>query len=131
MSGASLALQQALVGALRQAPGLHALTGVFDTPPPGQPLPFAAFGPDIVSDWSHKTGAGRRHRVQINIWTDDGDTIALRRMMAAAEAAAEGVGPTLDGHRLVGIRLERSFVRRDAAGADQGVIELGALTLAD
>ena len=31
MSGASLALQRALVAALKQEPGLDVLTGVFDT----------------------------------------------------------------------------------------------------
>jgi hypothetical protein len=130
MSAASLALQKAMVAALTGDATFSALaTGVFDTPPPGQTLPFASFGADVVGDWSHKTGEGRTHRVQLSIWANDGDTVALRQMMAAAEAALAGLPSALEGHRLVSFRAVRSLVLRDARGPDQGVIEFRALTL--
>ena len=130
MSAASLALQKAMVAALTGDTAFSALvTGVFDTAPVGQALPFASFGTDIVSDWSHKTGEGRQHRVQLSIWADGGDSVALRRTMAAAEEALAGLPAALDGHRLVSFRLARSLVLRDARGPDQGVLEFRALTL--
>lgn len=130
MSSAELALQKALVAALRADPVLAAeLSGVFDTPPPGQPFPYLCFGPWTGTDWGHKSGAGREHRLALSLWDEQHDTIRLRRLMDAAERTALALASALDGHRLVVIRLSRSLVIRDPEGPDQGVIELRARTL--
>lgn len=130
MSSAELALQKALVAALKADPVLAAaLSGVFDTPPPGQAFPYLCFGPWTGGDWGHKSGAGREHRLSLSLWDDQPDSIRLRQLMDAAERAALAIPAALDGHRLVVMRLSRSLVIRDPLGPDQGVIELRAKTL--
>ena len=125
MSDAGIVLQRALVAAL--AP----VGAVYDGVPPRAAFPYISIGPSIVTDWSHKTGAGREHRLQISLWDDSDGHGRLRAMMTAVEAALAAFAPTLDGHQLVRFDFVRSFAVRDAAGPDQGVIEYRALTLAE
>lgn len=127
---ASIALRRAVVAVLRGYPPLAELTGIFDAPPPGQGCPYLSFGPDTVSDWSHKTGEGRDHRLQISLWDDAPDRSRLLLLMGKVEAALAQLSGDLDGHRLVSFRLSRSLVLRDPMGVDQGVMEFRARTFA-
>lgn len=131
MSGASIALRRATVAALRGHPPLATrLTGLFDSPPPGQPYPYLSFGPDVTSDWSHKSGEGREHRLQLSLWDDAADRSGMMEAMAEIEDALDALPSDIGGHRLVSFRLLRSLVLREPAGIDQGIMEFRARTFA-
>jgi hypothetical protein len=49
--------------------------------------------------------------------------------MAEAEEAVDGIGPELDGHRIVSLAFLRSRVIRDADGPWAGIVEYRARTL--
>lgn len=127
---ASIALRRVVVAALRAHAPLAALTGIFDAPPPGQSYPYLSLGPDTTSDWSHKTGEGRDHRLQISLWDDAPDRCRLMQLIGEVEAALAQLPSELNGHRLVSFRLSRSLVLRDPMGVDQGVMEFRARTFA-
>lgn len=124
MSGASLAVQKALVAALRAEPTLtNTVSGVFDSVPVDAALPYVTLGADIASDAGSKTGSGREHRVTINVW-DAGDGVAnVKALLAMVEAAVLRLGGEQDGHQIVSALIIRSFVTRNPDGASQGVAE--------
>lgn len=131
MSGAAIALRRAVVAALREhGPLADGLTGMFDTPPPGQAYPYLSFGPDTTADASHKTGEGRDHRLQLSLWDDGPDTTRLMALMAEVENALAALPGDIGDHRLVSLRLSRGLVLRDPLGVDQGVMEFRARTYA-
>ena len=92
MSGAAEAVQAALIAALQDhAPIAGAVSGIYDGPPPRAAWPYMVIDDGATSDWSHKSGRGREHRIGIVIW-DDGDSPArLHRLMAETEIAIEGI----------------------------------------
>lgn len=123
------ALQAALVAALADRPGLgDVVSGVFDGPPPRAPFPYVAIGGWSSSDWSHKTGRGREHRLAISIWDDGESPARLRTLMVEAESAIEGIG-AVDGADLVSLVFLRSRVIRDTSGPWAGIIEYRARLL--
>jgi hypothetical protein len=132
MIGASEAMQAALVTALTgHAPLAESVSGVFDGPPAQADYPYVAIGGGATSDWSHKTGRGREHRLAVTIW-DDGDSPArLHRLMAEIEEAVEHIPPDLEDHRIISLNFLRSRVIRDADGPWAGIVEYRARTLQD
>lgn len=81
---ASLAVQRMIHAALTSAPGLAELSGVFDGVPADAAAPYLTLGPDLVSDWSHKTGIGHEHRVQLTVWDDRAGMARVKSMAGAA-----------------------------------------------
>ncbi len=70
MSDHSLALQQAIYGALVADGTLMGMvTGVFDRAPDGQPCPYVALGEDTVVDASDKLQDGQRHTLNLHVWS--------------------------------------------------------------
>jgi len=132
MSGAAEAVQAALIAALQgHAPIAGVVSGIYDGPPPRAAWPYMVIDDGSTSDWSHKSGRGREHRIGIVIW-DDGDSPArLHRLMAETEIAIEGIESDLDGHSLVSMVFLRSRVARDAGGPWAGLIQYRARTLED
>lgn len=120
---ASLAVQRLLVAALTADPALGELTGVHDGVPVDAAAPYLTLGPDVVTDWSHKTGIGHEHRVQLAVWDEPGGTARVKRLAAAAEAAVRGLRGTSGGHRIAGVAFQRSLVLKDPDGWTQGVVE--------
>lgn len=124
------ALQIALVAALGGQTGLgDVVSGIFDGPPPRAAFPYVAVGGWVTSDWSHKTGRGREHRMAISVWDDGESPFRLRALMGRAEDAIETIG-TVDGAQLASLAFLRSRVIRDAAGPWVGIIEYRARLLA-
>jgi len=82
-----------------------------------------------TSDWSHKNGRGREHRIGITIWDDGERPARLHALMAAAEVAIEGIGAVLDGHRLVSLIFLRARMVRDPDGPWAGFVQYRARTL--
>lgn len=131
MSGASAAVQAALVAALRgHAPLAGAVSGIHLGPPPRAAFPYVAIGGAASGDWSHKTGRGREHRIGAALWDDDaGRAIVLTD---ALEAAIETMARTLDGHRIVSlVHLRTRMLRERGDGPWAGIVEYRARTLED
>jgi hypothetical protein len=131
---ASLALQQAIVAALAGDAELAArMRGVFDQPPPGAEPPYLTVGPDITTDWSTKTGAGREHRLRVTVWEAPHAIRRCAEAMGRVEAVMAALGPALGGHRLVSLRFLRSAIDHGTgapADAVAGVVEYRARTQA-
>ena len=124
MSGAGLAVQNALIAAL-QADALltDAVSGIYDSVPVDAALPYVTLGGDIVSDASSKTGSGREHRVMISVWDDVPGVARVKALLARVEAVVPGIAGERDGHQIISALFLRSFVTRNPDGATQGVAE--------
>lgn len=123
MSGAEIAVQEAVRAALLASPELRALTGIYDGPPPRAACPYASFSGGTAADWSTKTTRGREVRLAINLW-DDGDTPArLAALAGAAEVAIEALPPALDAWRIASLVFTGSRTVRTAAGPWAALLE--------
>ncbi len=121
MSAAS-ELQAALVAALAAADGIAGVaSGVYDGPPARAAFPYLVIGDGLSFDWSHKTGRGREHRLAVTIWDEAGRAARLHALVAATEAAIEGVAAALPTNRIVsrdaGAQPDRARCRRALAGS--------------
>lgn len=124
MSGASLAVQNALVAVLQSDSVLtDAVNGIYDFVPVDAVLPYVTLGGDIASDAGSKTGSGREHRVMINVWDDATGVARAKLLLARVEAVVPQLGGVHDGHHIVSALFLRSFVARNPDGATQGVAE--------
>jgi hypothetical protein len=125
MSAAGV-VQAAVVAALRG--GLGGVE-IFDGVPARAAYPYAVIGEGLSSDWSHKSGRGREHRLSVNLW-DDGESAArLHGLIGLAEEAIEEMGRVLEGHRVVRLVLLKSRVARRADGPWVGLVEYRVRTL--
>ncbi len=122
---ASLAVQKSVVAALAEMPGL---TGVHDGPPPDAVAPYAVIGPDLVSDFSHKTGNAHDVRLVVTIWDDRAGAARLRALLGEATARLRALSGEWDGHRIVLARLQRAGVGAPDDGWRPGTIEMRVLT---
>lgn len=130
MTSASLALTRALIAALK-ADAVLGARGVYDAPPPGARPPYLTVGPDLVSDWSTKSGPGREHRLQVIAWDVPLASASCAASLARVEAVVGTFSATLDGHVLVSMLFVRSFVAAEAPGGPtKGLIEFRARTQA-
>lgn len=130
MSGAAEVVQAALVAALQgHAPIASVATGIYDGPPPRAAWPYVVIDNGGTSDWSHKSGRGREHRIGLTIRDDGSEPTRLHRLMAEAEIAIETMARELDGHRIVSLVFVRSRIARDAEGPWAGIVRYRARTL--
>ena len=122
MTSASLAVQAMVAAALAAAPDL-VVTGVFDWVAPDAAAPYVTVGADAVSDWSHKTGTGHEHRVQISVWDNAPGTARLKSLAAAVETAVRALTGTRDGHRIAGVAFVRVVFVKDASGWNHAALD--------
>jgi hypothetical protein len=127
MSSAADALQRALVATLRAAPFATTLTGIFDGPPADAACPYLAISDGSTTDWSHKSGQGREHRLSVAIW--DSDIARLHRLVAAAEDAIATIPRALDGHAIISLAFLRSRLIRTTEGPWAGRLDYRVRTL--
>jgi hypothetical protein len=129
MSTAAQALQRALVATLRAAPFAAEVTGIYDGPPADAVCPYIVLSDGSTTDWSHKSGRGREHRLSIAIW-DDGLTPArLHALMAEAEDVIEVMPHDLAGHRIASLIFLRGRIVRDPDGPWAGRLDYRVRTL--
>lgn len=117
---ASLAVQRLIFAALAGVPGL---TGAFDGVAPDAVAPYLTLGADSVTDWSHKTGTGHEHRVQLVVWDDLPGTARVKTLAAAVEAAVAVLAGSRDGHRIAGVAFLRTVVLKDPGGWTQASLD--------
>jgi hypothetical protein len=126
MSGAGQALAEAALAALG---GLDGLNGAWDGPPPTAAFPYALVETGPESDWSHKSGEGRELRLSILV-RDKGERPGrLRALATGVEEALTGIGPDLNGWRLVNMVFLRGSMLREAGAAWTAAIEYRARLL--
>jgi hypothetical protein len=127
MSGAAITLQAAAVAALKaSAPGIG---GVYDGPPVQAAFPYAVVECGAEGDWGHKSAVGRELRLAVTL-RDAGERPARVQQLAdQAEAALAGIGPALDGWRLVTFRFLRSRAVKERNGSWAVMIEYRARML--
>ncbi|WP_076070709.1 DUF3168 domain-containing protein [Sphingomonas montana] len=128
MSDAAGAVQAALVAALRAGLG-DRVTGVFDGPPAGAKLPYAAIGEATTSAWGAKGLDGREHRIAVVLWDEGGRPSRLHALMAVAEDAIEEMPRELAGHSIVGLLFLRARLVRDAGRPWAGLVEYRVRTV--
>lgn len=110
--GAGIAVQAALVAAMRAEPAIKGLTAVFDAAPVRSALPYAVIEEPVVADWSAVGVEGREARIAVT-FHDAGERPArIRPMLAEAEARVLELvrGDISEGWRVVGVSLLRSRV---------------------
>ena len=129
MSTAAQALQRALVATLRAASFAGGLTGIYDGPPADAACPYVAISDGSTTDWSHKTGRGREHRLSIAIWDDGATPARLHGLLAQAEDAIEAMPRDLDGHRIASLVFLRARIVRDPDGPWAGRLDYRVRTL--
>ncbi len=122
MTSASLAVQAMVFAVLKTEPDL-VVTGVFDWVAPDATAPYVTIGADAVTDWSHKTGIGHEHRVQVSVWDDRPGIARLKALAAAAETAVRGLVGTRDGHRVAGVAFVRAVFVKDPTGWNQASLD--------
>lgn len=102
---------------------LSGIAPVFDTVPVEAPAPYLTIGPDLSSDWSTKTNAGREHRVSIGVWDDGPGVARCKALLAEIEAAVMPLTGAAGGQRIASVLFLRSFTNRDPDGWSHGVAE--------
>ena len=128
-----LALQRALLDHLRADPSLGALLGdpprVHDEPPKDRIYPLVMFGRAETRPWGGLDGEGIEHALTLTCLSRFDGTEEAKAIIAALRARLHNAELTLDGHRLVNLRVTYCDVFR---GADsrliQGVARVRAVT---
>jgi hypothetical protein len=118
---AVLAMQKAVVAALAE---MALLTGVYDGPPLDAAAPYAVIGPDLLLDWSHKSGIGHEVRMVVTLWDDRPGAARLRGLMGDAVARLRALAGEWDGHHIVLSRLQRAGVGNPEDGWRAGTVEV-------
>lgn len=131
MSGATAAVQAALVATLRgHSPLADTAGGIFLGPPARAAYPYVAIGGAASGDWSHKTASGREHRLTVSVWDDDASR--AMRLSGEIEGAIEAMERDVEGHRIVSLTLVRTRMLRERGdGPWAAIVEYRARTLAD
>ena len=110
--------------------GVAGLNGVFDVRPWQAAHPYAIVDAGVEIDWSHKTGAGREVRLAIAIHDKGERPERLRRLIAAAEGAMDGLAGPAEGWRIVSLAFLRGRVVADGRDGWIGAIDYRARMLA-
>lgn len=90
---------------------------------------YIAISDGSTSDWSHKTGRGREHRLSIAIWDDGATPARLHALLGQAQDAIEAMPRALDGHAIASLVFLRGRVVRDPDGPWAGRLDYRIRTL--
>ncbi len=123
MSNPAHALMTAMRGALVAHAPLSLLLGgahVFEEMPRGANASFVTFGEAETRDWSTSTAKAHEHFVTLRVQTNARSRKLAQDVLDEIEAVLDGAGLTLDGHRLVNLRVIFWSVARDRNGENFG-----------
>ena len=128
-----LALQKALLEHLRSDTELTALLGdparIHDEPPAQRTYPLVVFGRAQTRPWGGLEGEGLEHALTLTCLSRFDGTEEAKAVVAALRARLHNAALTLDGWRLVNLRVTYGDVFRAADGKTvQGLIRLRAVT---
>ena len=128
-----LALHRALLDHLRADPGLVALLGdpprIHDAPPAQPVWPMVVFGRAETRPWGGLDGEGLEHALTLTCLSRFDGAEEAKAVVAALRARLHAAALTLDGWRLVNLRVTYGDVFRAAdARTILGVLRLRAVT---
>lgn len=128
-----LALHKALLAHLRADPDLVPLLGdpprIHDAPPAEPIWPLVVFGRAETRPWGGLEGEGVEHALTLTCLSRFDGAEEAKAVIAAIRARLHGADLTLEGHRLVNLRVTYSDVFRTAeARTVQGVARVRAVT---
>jgi hypothetical protein len=117
MTSPILALRRAILDRAAIDAELLGLMGgalrLYDEPPRAAPAIYALFGDVKASDWSTDFDRGHEQDIAIVVWAERG---SARDALSAAERLSDILDDaplTLDGHRLVNLRVTEIAAARD------------------
>jgi Protein of unknown function (DUF3168) len=132
---ATLALQSALIAALRADADLTTLLGgeaVYDGAPQGADLPHVTLADLASLDLSGAGAAGQEHFATFHVFSRDGGRRQALEILAAMTALLDDAALSVAGHTLVNLAIERTEARRQADGKTwRGMMRVRAVTEAD
>jgi Protein of unknown function (DUF3168) len=118
VTGPILALRGAILDLALADADLAMIMGgqvrLHDEPPRASEPVYVVFGAVSADDWSTDTDRGHEQRLSLVVWAKAGS--ARSALLAAERLAAllDGAALTLDGHRLINLRLTATNPDRDA-----------------
>lgn len=125
MSNPSRALQQAMRDALlAHAPLTLLLQGqhVFEEMPRGANAPYITFGDIETRDWSVADAKAHEHFIMLSIRTNSRSRKLAQDILDEIETVLDHASLTLDGHKLVNLRVIFWSVTRDKSAENFGAV---------
>ena len=129
---AALALQTALIAALRADAPLTALLGgeaIHDGAPQGAGFPHVALADLTSLDYSDSSGEGEEHFATLLVWSREGGRRQALEILGAMTAVLDGAALSLASHALINLAVERTEARRQPdARTWRGLMRVRAVT---
>ena len=127
------ALQQALLTKLRGNGDLTALLGnpprVYDEPPADLVYPYVSLGRSETRPWGGLDGEGLEHVLSVTVVSVFGGSEEAKAVMALVRLSLHGAALSLDGHRLINLRVTYADLFKAADWrSTYGVLRLRAVT---
>ena len=119
MSGAVIALRKAARARLAADTALTALLGgvkIYDEAPRAAAPPYITFGDAQARDLSSVSYRGAEQVLVLQVWSEQGGAREALDIADHAAALLDDAALTLDGHRLINLRLTALELTREAKG---------------
>ena len=133
MTSPVLSLRRAIIDAASGDAGLRALMGgslrFYDEPPRGAEPVYALFGDVKAEDWSTDLDRGHAQSIDLVVWSEKGGARTALMVADRFFAILDDAPLTLDGHRLVNLRVTELASTRDRdSGLARVTLRLRAVT---
>ncbi len=127
------ALQQALLTKLKENTDLAVLLGnpprVYDEPPADLVYPYVSLGRSETRPWGGLDGEGLEHVLSLTVVSVFGGSEEAKAVMALVRLSLHGTALSLDGHRLINLRVTYADLFKAADWrSTYGVLRLRAVT---
>lgn len=127
------ALQQALLTKLKENTDLAVLLGnpprVYDEPPADLVYPYVSLGRSETRPWGGLDGEGLEHVLSLTVVSVFGGSEEAKAVMALVRLSLHGAALSLDGHRLINLRVTYADLFKAADWrSTYGVLRLRAVT---
>lgn len=127
------ALQQALLTKLKASADLAVLLGnpprVYDEPPADLVYPYVSLGRNETRPWGGLDGEGLEHVLSLTVISVFGGSEEAKAVMALVRLILDGAALSLDGHRLINLRVTYADLFKAADWrSTYGVLRLRAVT---
>ncbi|MEY4248438.1 MAG: hypothetical protein RJA87_71 [Pseudomonadota bacterium] len=127
------ALQQALLTQLKANADLALLLGnplrVYDEPPADIVYPYVSLGRSETRPWGGLDGEGLEHVLSLTVVSVFGGSEEAKAVMALVRLSLHGAALSLDGHRLINLRVTYADLFKAADWrSTYGVLRLRAVT---
>jgi hypothetical protein len=127
------ALQQALLTQLKANVDLALMLGnpprVYDEPPADLVYPYVSLGRSETRPWGGLDGEGLEHVLSLTVVSVFGGSEEAKAVMALVRLSLHGAALSLDGHRLINLRVTYADLFKAADWrSTYGVLRLRAVT---